>query len=140
MSSTSGGQPLPNKHVSRSRRTRNNRHGEGSEFDIQRRLAEYLDETFPNVLWCASVGGARTSMREAIRLKETGYKKGFPDLFIYEPRGDHHGLAIELKKDSGGRVSPSQKEWQQALEMRGYKATVAKGYAEAVRVLEWYLD
>ena len=79
-------------------------------------------------------------MREAIRLKETGYKKGFPDLFIYEPRGDHHDLAIELKKDSGGRVSPSQKEWQQALEMRGYKATVAKGYAEAVRVLEWYLD
>ena len=79
-------------------------------------------------------------MREAIRLKETGYKKGFPDLFIYEPRGDHHGLAIELKKDSGGRVSPSQKEWQHALEMRGYKATVAKGFDEAVKVLELYLN
>ena len=48
--------------------------------------------------------------------------------------------AIELKKDQGGRVSPSQKEWQQALEMRGYKATVAKGYDEAVRVPECYLD
>ena len=48
--------------------------------------------------------------------------------------------AIELKKDSGGRVSPSQKEWQHALEMRGYKATVAKGYDEAVNVLELYLN
>ena len=49
-------------------------------------------------------------------------------------------LNIDLKKDKGGRVSTSQKEWQQALEMRGYKATIAKGYDEAVRVLEWYLD
>ena len=46
--------------------------------------------------------------------------------------------AIELKKDSGGRVSPSQKEWQHALEMRGYKANVAKGYDEAVAVLVSY--
>jgi hypothetical protein len=44
-----------------------------------------------------------------------------------------------MKKDSGGRVSPSQKEWQHALEMRGYKATVAKGYDEAVAVLVSYL-
>ena len=48
--------------------------------------------------------------------------------------------AIELKKDIGGRVSQHQKEWVKSLEMRGYKANVAKGYAEAVRVLEWYLD
>ena len=79
-------------------------------------------------------------MNEAKRMKATGYKRGFPDVFVYEARGGFHGLAIELKKGSGGRVSPSQNEWQQALEMRGYKATVAKGYDEAVRVLEWYLD
>ena len=78
-------------------------------------------------------------MREAIRLKETGYKKGFPDLFIYEPRGDHHGLAIELKRDNGGRVSQSQKEWKERLEKRGYRATVAKGYEEAKSVLLDYL-
>ena len=78
-------------------------------------------------------------MNEAKRMKATGYKRGFPDVFVYEPRGSFHGLAIELKKDSGGRVSPSQKEWQKALEMRGYMATIAKGYDEAVAIVTEYL-
>ena len=34
----------------------------------------------------------------------------------YEPRGSFHGLAIELKKDKGGRVSQHQKEWLKSLE------------------------
>jgi len=79
-------------------------------------------------------------MNEAKRLKAAGYKRGFPDVCVYEPRGAFHGLAIDLKKDKGGRVSTSQKEWLKSLEMRGYKATVAKGFDEAVRVLELYLD
>ena len=58
---------------------------------------------------------------------------------MYEPRGPFHGLAIELKKEKGGRVSQAQKDWLNALEMRGYKATVAKGYEEAVETLLAYL-
>ena len=78
-------------------------------------------------------------MNEAKRMKATGYKRGFPDVFIYEPRGAFHGLAIELKKEKGGRVSESQKEWGEALKTRGFHATVAKGYDMAVEVLERYL-
>ena len=40
-------------------------------------------------------------MAEAKRLKASGYKRGFPDVFVYEPRGPFHGLAIELKKEKG---------------------------------------
>ena len=60
-------------------------------------------------------------------------------------KGDEHvartilSLKIDLKKDKGGRVSTSQKEWLKSLEMRGYKAKVAKGFDEAVKVLELYL-
>jgi hypothetical protein len=78
-------------------------------------------------------------MNEAKRMKATGYKRGFPDVFVYEPRGPFHGLAIELKKEKGGRVSQSQKDWKQALEERGFHATVAKGYDMAIDVLERYL-
>ena len=50
---------------------------------------------------------------------------------------------IVFRKDSqetsGGHVT-SQKEWLKSLEMRGYKATVAKGFDEAVKVLELYLN
>ena len=79
-------------------------------------------------------------MNEAKRLKAAGYKKGFPDVFVYEPRGAFHGLAIELKKEKGGRVSQSQKDWKQALEERGFRAEVAKGYDNAINVLLEYLD
>ena len=78
-------------------------------------------------------------MREAKRLKETGYKKGFPDVFVYEPRGGHHGLSIELKRPKGGRVSPDQKRWKEALEERGFLATIARGYDEAVAIVTEYL-
>lgn len=140
MSSQSGGAHSPTDNpLRRRRKTSNNRHGEGSEYDIQTRVAQYLDTEHPNVLWCASAGGARTSMNEAKRLKAAGYKKGFPDVFVYEPRGAFHGLAIELKKEKGGRVSQSQKEWKQALEERGFHAAVAKGYDAAIDVLERYL-
>ena len=140
MSSQSGGaHSQTDNPLRRRRKTSNNRHGEGSEYDIQTGVAQYLDNEHPNVLWCASAGGARTSMNEAKRLKAAGYKKGFPDVFVYEPRGAFHGLAIELKKEKGGRVSQSQKEWKQALEERGFHATVAKGYDAAIDVLERYL-
>lgn len=60
--------------------------------------------------------------------KAQGYKKGFPDLFFYEPRGEHHGLAIELKRDKG-RATPDQKLWKEELQRRGYKAVIARGYS-----------
>lgn len=78
-------------------------------------------------------------MREAKRLKASGYKRGFPDVFIYEPRGRWHGLAIELKRDKGGRLSAPQREWIAALEARGYRAVVAKGLEAAKEVLTEYL-
>jgi len=79
-------------------------------------------------------------MNEAKRLKAAGYKKGFPDVFVYEPRGAFHGLAIELKKEKGGRVSQYQKEWKRALEERGFHATIAKGLDNAIDVLLEYLE
>ena len=78
-------------------------------------------------------------MREAKRLKETGCKKGFPDVFVYEPRGGHHGLSMELKRPKGGRVSPDQKRWREELEERGFLATIARGYDEAVAIVTEYL-
>jgi len=84
------------------------------------------------VLHCASAGGMRTSMHTAIRMKRAGYKKGFPDVFIYEPRGQFHGMAAELKL--GSYPSEEQKEWQAELLKRGYYAVIVPGkfnYQEA---------
>ena len=79
-------------------------------------------------------------MAEAKRLKMAGYRKGFPDLFVYEPRATFHGLAIELKRDKGGRVSAHQRKWIEDLKRRGYMAAVCHGFAPSIELLDAYLD
>jgi len=36
-------------------------------------------------MYCASLGGIRTSFKQAVKAKATGYVKGFPDLQICFP-------------------------------------------------------
>ena len=73
-------------------------------------------------------------------MKRTGYVKGFPDLFIYEPRNSFHGLAIEMKKEKGGSVSSEQKWWQSELRNRNYDSYICKGSEEAIQIIKKYLD
>lgn len=108
------------------------------EHDIQVQLIDWLEMRFPGALFCASAGGMRTSLRTAARMKAAGYRKGFPDLFIYEPRVSFHGLAIELKTETG-KPSPEQNEWIDGLAKRGYVATICYGYEEARQAIEFYL-
>lgn len=83
-------------------------------------------------------GGGR-SKAEAGRFKAEGVKAGVPDLFLPVPRGEHHGLFIELKRRDGGRVSREQKEWIAALQEQGYAAEVCAGWEDAAKVLTEYL-
>ena len=83
-------------------------------------------------------GGAR-SKSEAARFKAEGVKAGVPDLFLPVPRGEYHGLFIELKRQAGGRLSDEQKEWIPALQAQGYRVEVCKGWEAAVKVIEDYL-
>lgn len=86
----------------------------------------------------ASPNGARRSMQQGAKLKRMGMSAGFPDVEIPYPRGKYHGLYIELKRESGGVISPAQREWLNHLRAEGYAAMVAKGYAEAVDITERY--
>lgn len=104
----------------------------------QEAVARYLDTQYPNVLYCASAGGLRTSLRSAVKMKKAGYKKGFPDLFIYERNGWQCGLAIEMKR-KGGVVSKEQQEWLDRLQKNDYATAVCYGFDEAKRVIDDYL-
>lgn len=65
----------------------------------------------------------------------TGLRKGFPDMAIVLKRGAL--LFLELKRTKGGKVSPEQKAWLEALNGCGVAAFVAKGAVEAIQhVLE----
>jgi len=110
-----------------------------SEANEQQIVVRYLKEHYPTALFCASAGGMFTSPRQAIKMKLTGYVKGFPDLFIYEPNETYKGLAIEMKRTKGGVVSSEQKEWIKGLNERGYYAVICKGSEQAIQVIKEYL-
>lgn len=84
-------------------------------------------------------GGYRPPATAAL-LKRTGVKPGVPDMFLPVARGSYHGLYIEMKRRTGGKVSVNQKMWLLKLSEEGYKTAVCHGAKEAIRLLESYLD
>lgn len=83
-------------------------------------------------------GGTRDAV-EAKHLKDQGVKRGVPDLCLPVPRGQYHGLYIEMKAETG-RTSPEQDWWGERLLGQGYMWEVCHGYRSAISVLEWYLS
>lgn len=100
-------------------------------------MVKMLDEA--GVLFSATMGGVCCSPRERIKMVQSGYRSGIPDLLIFEPRGEYHGAMIELKTEKG-RLSPKQREWLANLDDRGYYAKVAHGWLEAKYYVQHYLD
>ena len=107
------------------------------EYQLQKAICKYLD--LQNVLYCGSMGGQyQVHMSQRIKAKKSGYKKGFPDLFIYEPTYDVDDIAIELKTGHNKATKP-QLHWQKELLKRGYKAEICTGIDEALEVINNYL-
>ncbi len=107
------------------------------EYQLQKAVCKYLD--LNNVLYCGSMGGnyqPHVSVR--MRAKKSGYKRGFPDLFLYEPRGIYHGLAIELKTGYN-KATKEQLKWRDELNKRGYVAEICTGIDETLEVIQRYL-
>jgi hypothetical protein len=111
-----------------------------SESNQQEIVVKYLRLAYPEALYCASAGGMWTSDSQRIKMARTGYVKGFPDLFIYEPRGEYHGLAIEMKKVKGSKIEPEQIQWQEQLRNRGYCSYICKGNEEAIKQIDEYFQ
>ena len=110
-----------------------------SEERLQSEVVKYIQLQYPKAKYCASLGGIRTSFKQAVKAKRTGYVKGFPDLFIYEARNGYHGLALEIKTHKG-RATEVQKQWIQDLQDRGYKATIGKGLPECLQIIDDYMN
>lgn len=73
------------------------------------------------------------------RMKREGVKRGVPDICLPVPRGEYHGLYIELKAH-GGRVSDDQKAWHLMLEAQGYWVSICWGFDSARERIENYLN
>jgi hypothetical protein len=84
--------------------------------------------------------GKRSPMMGAL-LKRMGMKPGCPDLLILSrPRRLHKrtkwtGVAIEMKRVTGGRLTEAQDQWLEDLKRAGWQTKVACGAKEAAEFL-----
>lgn len=71
--------------------------------------------------------------------KRLGVKPGVPDILIFDRPPlypENVGVAIELKRQKGGRVTPEQIAWLEDLKARGWAVAVCRGAMEAIRFLQ----
>jgi hypothetical protein len=104
-------------------------------FDMARAFASRYPEL---LLLHAIPNGASRPITTAGRLKREGVKPGIPDMCLPVPRGQFHGLYIELKTISG-RLSIDQTVWLRMLQQQGYKAEVCYGADQAINEIMRYL-
>lgn len=83
--------------------------------------------------------GGQRNIVTAKRMKDEGVRAGIPDLFLAVPRGQFHGLFVEMKKQRGGVVSESQKACMEMLSANGYCVTVCHGFTDAQETIKGYL-
>jgi len=93
----------------------------------------------PEQLLFAIPNGGERNIIVAARMKKEGVRAGVPDLFLAVPRGEFHGLFIEMKKPKGGRVSDAQKGCIELLNETGYKSVVCNGCDAAIKEIMGYL-
>jgi len=108
------------------------------EFQLQCSFIEWLEYQHPNVLFCATVGGVRQTLLQGLRLKKQGYRKGIPDLMIYEQNLTSIGLALEFK---AGKNKPTeyQTRWHNDLRARQWQVHTVYTLEDAIKVTNDYL-
>lgn len=103
-----------------------------TEQQAQRAVGQYLD--LCGVLWCHVPNGGKRTATEAKIFRGLGVKAGVPDLLVFTPPPAYWsvGLAIELKREQGGRVTEEQHRWHKALRSCGWLVLVCHGSGDAI--------
>lgn len=121
------------------------------EHDLYAMLADYLRYNYKNIIWRFDLAAdLKLTIGQASKHKRLQQHRGYPDLFIAEPRGKYHGAYIELKrpgtrifKKDGTLVADEHIREQfdvlEQLRKRGYMAEFACGFDEAKEIIDNYL-
>jgi len=100
-----------------------------SEFDLQRAVVNFLDTYYwdceRDLLYNASLGELQDTPEKRIKSKLLGYKRGSPDLVIYDNTKAYTALVIEMKSPTGlGELSAAQHRILEKHRKRGAKVLI----------------
>lgn len=92
------------------------------------------------LLFAVPNGGHRNATEAKIMMIE-GVTPGVSDLLLLVPRGQYHGLCIEMKIESNkSGQTIDQWSWQQAVESQGYKYIVCRNSEVFEKEIDDYMN
>jgi hypothetical protein len=108
------------------------------EQELHNSIVDYLNY-FPSILWTSTLGGVylgKGNYKQKALVKKH-YRKGVPDILIFEPNLKYNGLMIELKVGYN-KPSKDQQKWIGNLNSRNYKAVVCYSLDEFIKIFNKY--
>ena len=116
-------------------------------------ISEYLVLKYPGAIFRWDAGGLRLTIGQARVLKDKLlHKRGYPDLFIAEPRGKWCGMFLEIKKDRNEVWQKDRKTMRKNRHIReqakvlgrlfeiGYYASFCCGWEDCKEKIDNYLQ
>lgn len=109
------------------------------EHNLQVACVRWFRLQYPHLTLIAIPNGGHRNIITAGKLKAEGVMAGAPDLFLFFPRGNYHGLCIEMKTEKG-RQSEVQELFQDKVEDVGYKYVICRTIDEFISEVNKYLQ
>ncbi len=100
------------------------------------------------ILVCDFAAGSKLTIGQAVKAKKLRSCRGLPDIMIFQPNKDYHGLFLELKTTSPFKMGGDLKQdphLQEQLHVHcrlfseGYHVKFVVGFDEARKEIEDYL-
>lgn len=121
------------------------------EYELCKQITRYLLLQYPKALFHWDYGsGAKLSMGQAVKMKQLNPRRGYPDLFIPEPRGCWHGLFIEVKAEGVKILNKKlsykdehlveQAAYLEDLRAKGYMAAFGIGFDKVKEIIDNYFN
>lgn len=122
------------------------------EQKLQTYISDYLKDKYPFADFvCDVAAGMRLSIFMAVLVKRWRSRRGLPDVYIFEPRGQWAMLMLELKADDAslhnkdGSIRKDKHLEEQAAIHRymcnkGYLCMFTKGREHTKAVVDWYMS
>ena len=115
----------------------------GFEDLLQIQVVDYVKTHYKDVNIFSVKNESNAKAKSSIALwkfKKMGLLSGVSDIFICEPRGEYHGLVIELKNPKKYKVQQSQKDFLNTMDKRGYYTLLSNNFEMVANTIEYYLN